>query len=255
MRVLDIDLDFFLEEAVHYSQAGIRPDDQDYPPWPEAKTRSFLRNRLGLDVQHPIPGSVEIEHNAVFWRWDQLITEGRLTVPFEVVHVDAHADLGMGDIGFQHVFGRLLHLPLADRLDALRSERDVVKSGNFLLYALALRWISKLTYVHHTTYQPHTTDVPNYLSDAGGDRPPEFALPVFAWDYVTAGKHLSRKQVIEIEPPAKFELAAPSTFTDNGRFEFVFAAQSPCYSPKSADSLLAVLAEHIDESCFGLSGR
>ncbi len=71
-----------------------------------------------------------------------------MTTPFDVVHVDAHADLGLGfgDLGWFHLAADLLHRTREER--AVENPPGLTE-GNYLLYAVACGWIESLTYVAH----------------------------------------------------------------------------------------------------------
>jgi hypothetical protein len=55
-----------------------------------------------------------------------------------LVHVDAHADLGLGDASWVHIVSELLRLPVAQRSDPPRGSR-FLNAGSYIAYALAAR--------------------------------------------------------------------------------------------------------------------
>ena len=57
-----------------------------------------------------------------------------------------------------------------------------------------------------------------------------------------------KEQPIGFEPRIPFRLVNGSTFTTTESFDFVFLAQSPAYTPRTADILLDTFREFIDES-------
>jgi hypothetical protein len=148
MHVLDLDLDFFLNDVAY-----LQPEDADalssldYQPWPAAKVRRFLEENLGCSTLFPIPGRTVMYHESAFDFWHELVAAGKLTVPFEIIHVDAHSDLGMGNTQCAYIMTRLLHLEPDQRSDRL--ERSRVDSGNYLAFAVACRWASAITWVRH----------------------------------------------------------------------------------------------------------
>ena len=84
MRILDIDLDFFLSDVHRWGQTGKRANKKFFIPWPEASVRRFLEDRCGLSTSAPRPGKlVEVFHD-----WQERIDTGDLSTPFEGVHVD-----------------------------------------------------------------------------------------------------------------------------------------------------------------------
>ena len=157
MRVLDIDLDFFLDEITEAADPGERrpsgPDGRPHSegdiPWREKEVIEFLENRCGLSDEEPIKGHVVKHHHEAFYYWRELIQKGELTTPFEVVHVDAHADLGMGDPNWDYLVSEVLQRADSDRATDLDEER--FGCANYLAFAVACRWLKKLTYVYHST--------------------------------------------------------------------------------------------------------
>lgn len=52
MKILDIDMDFFLDNvAVSKSFDGIRLEDEYYSPWDIADVRNFLEDNCGLSTE------------------------------------------------------------------------------------------------------------------------------------------------------------------------------------------------------------
>ncbi|MBQ1256824.1 MAG: hypothetical protein IIX93_06085, partial [Clostridia bacterium] len=58
MRVLDIDLDFFLNDVCPFADVGQRPDVTGREPWKKEDVEHFLESRLLLSKTRPIPGRV-----------------------------------------------------------------------------------------------------------------------------------------------------------------------------------------------------
>ena len=56
MRVLDLDMDFFLTGVCELAPRGARPSLREARPWAEADVRAFLEENCGLSRQNPIPG-------------------------------------------------------------------------------------------------------------------------------------------------------------------------------------------------------
>ena len=145
MRVLDIDLDFFVTPVIHWPPDWERPPSHEYEVWEAEAVLAFLRERCSLTDKWP--GFVTNTHDELFWRWRSAVDFGLLTTPFHVTHVDAHADLGLGDAGWAYLMTELVHKPPAERVNPRTGEQGL-NEGNFLLFALACRWLSDLTYVY-----------------------------------------------------------------------------------------------------------
>lgn len=122
LRVLDLDLDFFLYGAAHgVDSADSRLDPEEYPPWPLDHAIDFLVEQCLLTERRP--GFVVEHHNEIFYRWGEALERGQMTAPLEVVHVDAHADLGVGDTAYAYVMSELAFEPVEDRYEILRARR------------------------------------------------------------------------------------------------------------------------------------
>jgi UPF0489 domain len=161
VHVLDLDLDFFLRATGHEldSSAG-RPDAEDYPPWPQVDVDHFLTESCSLSGRRP--GFVVDHHNELFYRWGEAIRSGRMTGPLDVVHVDAHADLGLGDASYSYLISELAFERVEERYETLLRRRPATREemldlgsysltdGNWLMFALACGWLSRLTYVSNS---------------------------------------------------------------------------------------------------------
>ncbi len=147
-HILDLDLDFFLDKIAHRRpDKGKRLPSWGYKPWKKDEVRSFLERQCLLSTANPTKGRVVTHHDEVFWLWRDLVDARQIGVPFSVVHVDAHSDLGMGyPAADRYVMTELLHESLEDRKSPFKSQ---VKPGNFLLFAVACCWVSQITFVLH----------------------------------------------------------------------------------------------------------
>jgi hypothetical protein len=117
---------------------------------------TFLTKRCQLDG--PRPGFVVEQHSELFYLWGEATKAGQMASPFEVVHVDAHADLGLGDASYAYLMGELAFEPIEHRYEILKkrrpgSRKEMIDLGNhaltdgWLMFALACGRISDLTYV------------------------------------------------------------------------------------------------------------
>ena len=65
MRVLDLDLDFFLADCCPLAPIGQRPDVLGHEPWSIPAVINFLEEQCGLDAAYPIPGRVIETHDGL----------------------------------------------------------------------------------------------------------------------------------------------------------------------------------------------
>ena len=65
MRILDIDMDFFLNDVAHFkSFDSERLNDEDYKPWSIEAVRDYLENNCGLNKSNKVQGAIFKEHAA-----------------------------------------------------------------------------------------------------------------------------------------------------------------------------------------------
>lgn len=237
IRVLDIDLDAFVEPVIFNVTPGQRLDPEEYDVWTIDRTLAWLTERCGLTG--PLPGWAVEHHDEVFDRWRDAIAAGSLAAPFHVTHVDAHGDLCYGANGYRHLLTDIVHRPLAERVDPDRGEMGLHK-GNFLAFAIGCRWITDIDYV----YGPGGgSDIHSWFTDGFYDH--VHALP---------GKtkirlpHLTQADARTIDnhgrpKPASFEPVVPirskrlDDFEADSGYDFICLCRSPEYTPETADPL------------------
>ena len=150
MRVLDLDMDFFLSGPCPLAALGERPDESCAEAWSEESVVRFLEEQCGLSADHPVPGAIFDTHDKALDFWAARLEDGSLTAPFEVVHVDTHSDLAFGPPGTNFVLNVVL-----SRLPDQRADKDAYRKAveldeaNYLLFALAFRWVDRLSYVRN----------------------------------------------------------------------------------------------------------
>ncbi|MEH0353505.1 MULTISPECIES: UPF0489 family protein [Rhodococcus] len=238
-RILDIDLDFFVTPVVYWPEDNERPPAEDYSVWPIDQALDFLRNRCGLTQK--LPGFVTENHGELFPLWRDGVEKGLLKPPFHVTHVDAHADLGLGDSGYMYLMTSLLFEPPEERWYP-KVGSAALNDGNFLLFATACRWIHDLTYVH---------------GEGGGSDELFFAMK----DFDTNSDHVQLAAATEqnireainnpdkrlsfsrLEPPVPYASSHWQDFQSDGPYDFICLTRSPPYAPSTADSLYDAIRE------------
>lgn len=239
-RVLDLDLDFFLNPFTASREPG-RQRDEDFTPWEENDVRRFLEEKCRL--KQPIPGRSAETHDAAFDCWNELTSDGFFDERFELVHVDAHADLGSGDPCFNYVHEELLHLPVEER-DPRRTGVGRMHEGNYLTFALARRWISRVDFVFNL-------DTP-FL-----DQFPDWAFKDYDWSSQvlqlkklksTAGQILRfaiPRTVLDLEPDVPCGFYREDKYAANKDFDFFFLSRSPNYTPPASDKLIPIIQDYM----------
>ncbi len=234
MRVLDMDLDFFLADCCPLAPLGERPALLGHEPWSAEAVTDFLERQCGLSPARPLPGAIFPTHDGALRFWAERIRDGALIAPFHVTHIDAHSDLGIGKPGPGFVLNTVLCQSPERRADLMRwYDMKQLDEANYLLFALAFRWVSALDNVRNPKSRP---DIPRDILLPGrtdairlssfpsrlmeGRNGPEPVVPFAVYDDYT---------VFEADTP----------------FDFVTVAVSPRYAPKEADALLPVFERYI----------
>lgn len=249
MRVLDIDLDYFLDAPVneqdHSSDSRVTDSGCVESVWSEKRVRSFLENNLGLSKDKKIKGRVFKGHDEALYFWEDLICNEKLETPFSVVHIDSHPDLGYGGLGKCFVLEELILRQLEYRKPRYCKDCEFdgrfynIDIGDYLLYGVAFRWFSDIIYCSN----------PN--SDCG-------AIPTEVLDNKVPDRLLKTTTFhIKLQPRNDVgfdEPRIPLVIIPNieevhfdGMFDFASIAQSPNYTPKNADYILDVFREYIEE--------
>ena len=237
MRVLDLDMDFFLTAPCPLAPYGERPDESCAGVYSEEEVVRFLEEQCGLSRAHPVPGAIFDTHDKALDFWRSRLADGSLAAPFEVVHVDTHSDLAFGPPGTNYVLNVVLSRLPQQRADIDTYRRAVeLDEANYLLFALAFRWIDRLAYVRNP--KSHQ-DIPKQLLDADGN----IHLRSFI-SQMMEGKNGK-------EPVIPFDVYDDYRQFHQHGYDFVTMAQSPRYSPASADRIMEIVRRYITEVPLG----
>jgi hypothetical protein len=241
--MIDLDLDFFLSDISYGGGANNRLDESRYTPWSEKEVRAFLERQCGLSKSKPLPGKIVVTHDEVFDHWRDEIEKGQLIPPFEVIHVDAHADLGMGDASYFYLMTEHLGKPVSERSYPPIGDWSGIGEGNYLAFAIACRWISKLTYVHH----PKSCDdlMPHYMKD--NDENSGFIQLKYYGQVDVDTLQRGSQSPLSLEPEVPFELVPGQLFQNEQPFDRIYLARSPSYTPEAADRLIPIIKKYIVE--------
>ena len=233
--------------------------------------------QCSLNTAKQIPGHEIVEHQDAFFTWRRWLDCGVLVVPFDVIHIDAHADLGLGEGGWIYLLSELLALPPAKR-STPRVGTGALNSANYLAFAIANRWIRKLTYVFpyrkprkrrrilmdvyegdelvrtvpayatmNEEREPRPSDLMPLLFHNSDTRTNVIELRHFSPDAVkTLAWATVPPTTIHVEPAVQFEYIQSDRFRFDG-FTHMTVAQSPQYTPASADELLPIFRCYFSE--------
>jgi hypothetical protein len=262
LRVLDLDLDFFLYGTAHYvDSAESRLDAEEYPPWPLDDVVAFLAEQCLLTERRP--GFVVEHHNEIFYRWGEALEGGRMTAPLEVVHVDAHADLGVGDASYAYVMSELAFEPIENRYGILKTRRPhsreemldlgshAISDGNWLMFALACGWLSGLTYVTNSCAEcsdgARPGDLMFFLMQGFDMQADHLQVVGTREDFI--GRVGGPKVIEHRDPAVPFATRVRREYQAPEPFDVVCLTRSPEYTPVEADPIFDAIAERfIDET-------
>ena len=247
MRILDMDLDFFLSDITCDSNPAERVSDEEVRPWTDKEAITFLNTKLGIGKGASVPLYVVATHDLVF---DELYSlhyplNSRESISsFDIVHVDAHADLGFGDRSVSSVI-ELLDVKPGDRklycpqaLRTLDPDQTSLNEGNYLLYAMFHRMVNSISYIHHPNNECGY-DVPKRIHPRKNAlRLPrirqEHAGKMIPSDCFPAGYEVEQG---DREPDVEFSLIDPDEPISVGPFDRAFLSLSPHFTPKASDEL------------------
>lgn len=205
----------------------------------------------------PRPGFAVEHHGELFYCWRDAIDHGLIVPPFHVTHVDAHADLGLGDSGYVYLLTELVRAPLRERRDPKVGLRGL-GDGNYLAFAIANQWISGVEFViggrHedldddiHYPWRP--SDLLVYLFENFDLDTRTIRLP--ALDAANLQQNLlttDQLRPLDLEPPVPFNWDLIQQFQTREPFDLVCLARSPGFTPETADLLYdAIRARFIEE--------
>jgi hypothetical protein len=258
--ILDLDLDVFSSPTVHWPGKDCRPSDSHICASAE-DVRHFLEQQCGLSRDSRIPGHEFCHHDEAFYTWRRWIEQRSLSPPFAIAHVDAHADMGEGDEGCVYLLSELLDLPVERRRDPRRAS-NALNAGNYLMFAVANRWVDRLTYVFPIRHpwlanwnsspskdfqQDPRNGVPDDLMDMhfqdGSSRALELRHCTKETFERCVGRSGPLEPAIHIEPAVPFEFTPVPEFGFRG-FTHIVVAHSPQYTAPSAYNLLPVIREY-----------
>jgi hypothetical protein len=226
MRFLDLDLDFFLNDNAYCSESDNGRLGSEYKPWSATRVRHFLEERCGLSPDAPIPGRTVESHDGAFDFWRILIESGGLSVPFEVIHIDAHPDLWVG--GGLYLTSEFLHVDSERGLAMLN--RKHIHSGNYLTFAIACGWIASLVWVPLCKY---LKGLPKWDGDARSRllqlKKRKGGSPI--QDLPAVGRGLS----------VPFKILPWHKLRTIETFDYIAFSRSPNFTPPESDELIPII--------------
>jgi hypothetical protein len=250
VNVLDIDLDLFVDPRPqpHTHARDGRLSSTAYRAWSPGKVEDYLKLHCNLRKDLPLPGDVVRYQHELFDRWKVLINCRKLHVPFHLTHLDSHADMGMGDGSSAYIMGELLHQDPVDRDKPRRGGCDGLLEGNFVSFAVACRWISSIEYVYHPQLLDRNCgchDIPDSLFRDCDPACGVLQLKRLPPECRQGVRRLREFEPIALEPEVPIWMVERDAFRAAESFSFIFLAQSPRYTPATADHIVPTIRRFI----------
>lgn len=203
--------------------------------WSIDDALGFLRGPCGL--RSPLPGFVTETHDELFTSWRKAISDGVLLPPFNVTHIDAHADLGNGDAGYKYIMTALLFSSPEERQFPSPGPGETgLTEGNFLLFAIACRWISQLEYVYGPGGGGDEIAAVMRGFDLKADAVQLAAMTKKNYRYPKADGYAT-VPVAHLEPEVPYRSTKWDKFHAESTYDFACITRSPLYAPSTADPL------------------
>lgn len=250
MKVLDIDLDFFLDRVTFPISNENRYPDEKCEVWSKEKVVEYLEKTLKLCKNKKIKGRIITNHNESLNFWKEQIINGKLTVPFQIIHIDSHSDLDYIDRSIDDEldssgYMQLLELPkVEDRYHCIYELRNMelydkwVNEGNYLIFAIAFEWVSKIVYCTNTTELYDNADYPEqFIFKNSKEINNKYSKVLFLANSNNKEKYLVNYDIItKIQEDECF-----------GNYDFITFSISPKYTPRKSDFIIDIIKEYIDE--------
>lgn len=253
LNILDIDLDFFLNNKYLGSVTSEkRLDPKEYIPWQEYEVIEFLEKNCGLRKETPVRGAYFRHHVDVFYFLRKLQEQNDFALTFNIDHVDAHGDLGTGDTSYIYISSILLAKPVKERAypDVTGNWNDL-SSGNYLAFAAACRWLARLRYINNIDWADDTQWFNLKDFKFGGDtiQLKQFSIKemtALSQGYLGPMDVAARKlSPISVEPEIPLEVIDFPSFTSSGDYDYVLLTQSPGFTPRTSDRLISVIESYM----------
>lgn len=252
MRILDLDLDFFLNKKHCGVVTNInRLSENDFQPDSNEHFIDFLENRCGLSELRKIRGKVFVHHDEVFYFLRKLQEQRNFELTFEIDHVDAHADIGFGDSSHFYISSEILALPLSQRPypDKINGWEGL-SPGNYLSFAIACRWITSLKYITKPEWANDISwfhfrnfDVTTNIIELKRFN----SYQIESIKSFPIAERVASFQPIEIEPEVPFSIEDSNNFESDGNYDYIFLTQSPGFTPLTSDRLIPIFNRYIIE--------
>ncbi|MGG1639122.1 hypothetical protein [Paenibacillus sp. NRS-1760] len=241
MHILDIDLDFFLNQVAHNTSDEYgRLDGTIYIPWTDERVRTFLEVNCGLSKDSLVPGKFVRSHHEAFYFWKELIENGELVPPFSLVNVDAHLDTGGWGYydGGLYIINELSKIPPGERHKHIKH----MDAGNYISFVVACNWTDHILFVLHPE---GNGDITSMLAKDLDPQSNYFEIRNYIKHVTAETIHSADYISVDTEVPFKI-LDDIDKYREDLPFDFIVLSQSPGFTPETSDTLIPIILEYIE---------
>lgn len=239
MNVLDIDLDFFIENDRLLDVPEGRLSDDEYEVWDKQKVIDFLEKNCGLSKTQKVPGTIVVDHHEVFRHvYEKGFNE------INLFHVDAHCDLYPASNPWYYY--EYANKSVQERTEIALGNSGKMTEGNYIGFLLGSELLSKVEFITNFDNNWHRDETRMYfknfdtnggvlqLAQGQGEHDP---LLITYDDLI--------KFCSFVGPEVPYSRVNYPDFQYGNAFDYVFLAKSPGYTPKSADEFIDVISEYL----------
>lgn len=242
MNILDIDLDFFLDNQC-LDPGETRLSSKKYCPWKKEQVRGFLQENCGLDIKSPIRGYYAKTHDQLFNR----VVENHFD-KINLYHIDAHDDLYVGS--YIWVMTELLAVQVEKRPDLIQKTPNKLNEGNVVGFLLACQKLSSVTFVTNTEERWDKKIRTRMYHRVFNENCPFLQLPSLPDNYdaekVEKGNYDYIKDCSSwVEPAVPYNVVNYKEWKADVSFDYIFFCQSPLYTPETSDGLIPIIQEYM----------
>lgn len=248
MKILDLDLDFFLNKIAYdiNDKCGHRLSSEEYLVDSKEKVKMFLENQCGLSLKSKVLGKVVTHHHEALYVWNKLIKAGLLRKPFNITHVDAHPDLWFGDSSITYIMTELTKKSTINRNHIEDINCKKIQCGNYLVFAIALSWVKSLEFVYHEKWEGN--DLSKWFFKDFNFNTLQIELKNYEYkDYINNITNLEKIFPENLDPTIPFKAIPRQKFLCRDKYDFIILSKSPGYTPETADELIPVIQEYFHD--------
>ena len=253
MKILDIDLDFFLDKKYCGIATNVkRLSGKNFKPWTSKAVEDFLEKNCGLNKTKKVSGRVFIHHDELFYYLRKLQEQADFNLTFSIDHIDAHGDLGTGDASYIYIATSVLNKAVKERayIDKING-LEGISAGNFLAFAIACRWVDSLNYINNINWTDDTQwfNFREFDTKTNSIQLKQFTSQQIESIIYGKGEMVDRAKAtipVTYEPEVPFRVIDHNLFTNTDKYDYIFLTQSPGFTPKSSDKLIPTIKQYIN---------